>query len=69
MNTTKKKTNPVQFFREVESEAKKVTWPTRKETVTTTAIVMVMVALMGVFFLVADKLAAWFVRFVLTFGL
>ena len=39
------KTNPVQFIQQVRQEAEKVTWPTRKETMITTAMVFVMVVL------------------------
>ena len=39
------KITPAQFFREVRQEAAKVTWPTRKETAVTTAMVFVMVFL------------------------
>ncbi len=44
----------VKFFREVRQEAKKVTWPTRKETVTSTLVVMAMVALAATFFFCVD---------------
>ena len=37
------KTNPFDFIQQVRSEAAKVTWPTRKETMITTAMVFVMV--------------------------
>lgn len=51
------KTSPVQFFRQVRQEAAKITWPTRKETAITTAMVFVFVAIMSVFFLVVDQAA------------
>ncbi len=51
------KTSPVQFFRQVRQEATKITWPTRKETAITTAMVFVFVAIMAVFFLVVDQAA------------
>ena len=43
-----------EFFRQVRQEAAKVTWPTRKETLITTAMVFVMSILAAVFFLVVD---------------
>lgn len=49
-----RKTTPVQFFRQVRQEALKVTWPTRKETLTATAMVFVMVVIAAVFFLSVD---------------
>jgi len=62
------KTNPVEFLQEVREEASKVTWPTRKETMITTVMVMIMVALASVFFLVVDMALQWGVNKVL-FGL
>lgn len=53
------KTNPFKFIQEVRSETSKVTWPTRKETAVTTAMVFVMVLIASIFFLVADQLMSW----------
>ena len=44
----------IQFFREVQRETSKVTWPTWKETWLTTVMVFIMVALMMLFFFVVD---------------
>jgi preprotein translocase subunit SecE len=41
----KKRTNPVQFFREVRAEARKITWTTRKETWITSVMVFIMVVM------------------------
>ena len=46
-------------------EANKVTWPSRKETMITTVMVMIMVALASVFFLVVDAVLKWGVEKVL----
>ena len=51
------------------AEGEKVTWPTRRETLITTVMVVIMVALASVFFLVVDQVLAVMVRFVLGFGL
>jgi preprotein translocase subunit SecE len=59
------KTNPFDFLQQVRSEAAKVTWPTRKETMITTAMVFVMVVLASVFFLVVDQVIGWGVQSVL----
>ena len=56
------KVDPVQFVREVRSEMAKVTWPTRKETLITTGLVLAMSGLAAVFFLVADQLIALAMR-------
>ena len=50
------KTSPGEFIRQVRQEASKVTWATRKETMTTTGMVFVMVVLVALFFLVVDQL-------------
>jgi preprotein translocase subunit SecE len=60
--------NPQEFAREVRREVAKVTWPTRKETSVTTAMVFVMVVLAALFFLLADQVLAFLVRLVLGLG-
>lgn len=50
----RKRTNPVQFFREVRAEARKITWTTRKETWITSVMVFMMVVLASVFFMAVD---------------
>jgi preprotein translocase subunit SecE len=62
------KTNPFEFLQQVRSEASKVTWPTRKETTITTAMVFVMAVLASVFFLVVDQIIGWGVRTILGLG-
>ena len=49
------KFSPFKFLQEVRDETDKVTWPTRRETAITTAMVFVMVAISSVFFLLADQ--------------
>ena len=48
------KTNPFEFVQQVREEAAKVTWPTRRETMISTVMVFIMVAVASVFFLVVD---------------
>ena len=50
----KKPFNPLQFFREVRAEARKITWPTWRETWITSLMVFIMVLIMSVFFFVVD---------------
>lgn len=52
------KQNPVEFMRQVRLETKKVTWPTRKETVVTTLMVVLFSIVAACFFLLADALVA-----------
>lgn len=60
-------TSPAQFVKEVRQEASKVTWPTRKETGISTAMVFFMVILAALFFLAVDWLLSQGVK--LIFGL
>lgn len=53
------KVSPIQFFRQVRTEVSKVTWPSRKETVITTAMVFVMVGMASVFFVIVDWLLSF----------
>ena len=58
--------NPVKFLQEVRQEVGKVTWPSRNETLISTLMVLVMVALASIFFLAADQLISWLVQLVLS---
>lgn len=62
------KTSPAQFIREVRQEANKVTWPSRKETGISTAMVFVMVIVAAIFFLLVDQVMAWGVKLILGLG-
>jgi preprotein translocase subunit SecE len=42
--------NPFNFLQQVRVEAAKITWPTRRETVTTTIMVFIMAAIFATFF-------------------
>ena len=59
------KFSPFKFLQEVRAEGDKVTWPTRRETMITTAMVFVMVAVSSVLFLVADQVIRMFITFIL----
>lgn len=60
--------NLFQFIQEVRSEANKVTWPTRRETLITTLLVVIMVVLASLFFLVVDQSFRLAVKFILSLG-
>ncbi|MCL6229664.1 preprotein translocase subunit SecE [Bartonella bilalgolemii] len=49
------KINPITFLKQVRAETAKVKWPTRRETVISTAMVLVVTALASVFFFVVDQ--------------
>lgn len=61
------KFDPAGFVREVRQEVARVTWPTRKETLITTGLVLALSALAAVFFMIVDWIIAGAVR--LLFGL
>ena len=60
--------NPFEFIQEVRSEAAKVTWPSRRETVITTIRVLIMVLLASLFFVSVDQALRLIVRAVLSLG-
>ena len=49
------KVNPGEFLRQVRAETAKVVWPTRKETITTAIMVVIMTVLLGLFFFGVDS--------------
>ena len=61
------KISPIQFFRQVKQEIKKVTWPTRKEVMQTSIMVIILVAIAATFFFFVDQIFGWVVK--LIFGL
>lgn len=62
------KLNPAKFVREVRLEANKVAWPTRKETVVSTIMILVLVFISACFFLLVDNLASLGVQTILGLG-
>ncbi|MFN0190473.1 MAG: preprotein translocase subunit SecE [Aestuariivirga sp.] len=62
------KTNPFQFLQEVREEGAKIAWPSRKEIIVSTIMVLIMVALASVFFLAVDAVIKWVVDTVI-FGI
>ena len=57
--------NPLKFLQEVRQEVNKITWPTRNETLISTVMVLVFVAIASVFFLLADQVIFWLVEAIL----
>ena len=68
MNIEKKKTNPAQFVRQVRQEIQKVTWPEKKDTFISSAIVMILVILFSLFFLVTDQIWSKGLRWIIEKG-
>jgi preprotein translocase subunit SecE len=61
--------NPFQFIQQVRSEASKIVWPTRRETLTTTVMVFVMATIFAIFFFLADQIISWLLQVVLSLSL
>jgi preprotein translocase subunit SecE len=62
------KNSPIEFAQQVRQEFYKITWPARKETTVTTAMVFVMVILAAIFFLISDFIIGNLVDLVLGIG-
>jgi preprotein translocase subunit SecE len=55
----------VQFVSQAKAELKKVVWPTRKQTLASTGVVMVIVAVMALYLGIIDLILAKLVKFIL----
>jgi preprotein translocase subunit SecE len=60
------RTSPVEFMRQVRTETAKVIWPSRRETIMTGVMVMIMTSILGLFFVGIDSLFDTIVRFLLS---
>jgi preprotein translocase subunit SecE len=60
------KVTPGEFIRQVRAETAKVVWPTRKETVTTAIMVVIMTLTLGLFFFGVDAIFSQIVQFLLS---
>ena len=63
-----KRKNPFEFIQEVRAETAKVTWPTYRETVITTVMVIIMSVIAAIFFYLADQVLSALVKFILGLG-
>ena len=57
--------NPIKFIQEVKQEAFKVTWPTGKETLQGTLMVIAMAIIASIFFLLLDQILKFFLEIIL----
>ena len=60
--------NAAEFIQQVRQETSRVTWPSRKETMVTTAMVFLMVFVAAAFFFVVDQVMSYAVRLVFGIG-
>ncbi len=63
------KKGPVEFVRQVKSETKKVTWPTRQETTVSMIAVFIMVFISSIFLYFADQIIAYLIQMIMGLGL
>ena len=68
MNIEKKKTSPAQFVRQVRQELQKVTWPARRDTFISSAIVIFLIFLFAIFFLLTDQLWSFSIKKIIEIG-
>jgi preprotein translocase subunit SecE len=61
--------NPLKFIQEVKQEAFKVSWPTRKETLQGTLMVVSMAIVASIFFLLLDQVLKFFLELILKVGM
>ena len=57
--------NPLKFFQDVKQEAFKVTWPTGKETIQGTLMVVAMAIIASIFFLLLDQVLKFLLEILL----
>ena len=57
--------NPGKFLREVRTESANIVWPTRKETLMTGLMVVIMTSLLAIFFFAVDSAFSALVHFLL----
>ncbi len=57
--------NPLKFIQDVKQEAFKVTWPTGKETLQGTLMVVIMAVVASLFFLLLDQVLKFFLDLLL----
>ncbi len=62
------KVGPFEFLQQVRSETAKVVWPSRRETLVTSIMVVIMAVTTSIFFLLADQIFSKAIGFILTLG-
>jgi preprotein translocase subunit SecE len=62
------KTSPGEFVTQVQTEAKKIVWPTARETWMTAVMVVIMTGLLGIFFFGIDAFFGAIVKWLLSFA-
>ena len=68
MNKEKKKTSPALFVRQVRQELQKVTWPSRRDTLISSLIVILLIFLFSLFFLLSDQIWSFSIKKIIEIG-
>ena len=68
MNIEKKKTTPAQFVRQVRQELQKVTWPEKRDTFISAAVVIFLIILFSLFFLLTDQIWSFSIKKIIQIG-
>ena len=68
MNIENKKINPARFVRQVRQEMSKVTWPEKKDTFISSAVVIVLIILFSIFFLLTDQIWSFVIKKIIQIG-
>ena len=63
-----KRTSPAQFVRQVRQEISKVVWPERKDTMISSAIVILLIILFSLFFLLTDQVLSFSIKKIISLG-
>ena len=61
--------NPLRFIQEVKQEGFRITWPTKKETLTGSLMVFGLASIAAIFFLLMDQLFQFILGLILKIGL
>ena len=67
-NMENKKTSPALFVRQVRQELQKVTWPSRRDTLISSLIVILLIFLFSIFFLLSDQVWSFSIKKIIEIG-
>ena len=68
MNNEKKKISPALVVRQVRQELQKVTWPQKRDTLLSSAIVILLILLFSIFFLLTDQVWSFSIKKIIQIG-
>ena len=68
MKAEKKKISPALFVRQVRQELQKVTWPNRRDTFISSALVILLIIVFSLFFLLTDQIWSFLIKKIIQIG-